>query len=56
MVELIWAPSAVRDLENVAKYIENYSPQAARMQIQKLFRRSLFIQNNPGAGRPVPEL
>ncbi len=56
MAELIWAPSAIKDINEIARYISNDSEQAAENIVQLIFDRTLILQIHPQFGKPVPEL
>ena len=56
MAELIWAPAAIKDIENIASYISKDSVQAARLQVVRFFERVEVLHNYPLIGSIVPEL
>ena len=56
MVELIWAPSAIKDIENIANFISKDSVQAAENLVQLFFEKADILTRYPKFGKPVPEL
>lgn len=56
MAELIWAPSALKDIDEIARYISNDSLQAAENMVQLFFDRTEVLQTHSQFGKPVPEL
>ena len=55
MAELRWAPSAIKDVDEIARYISIDSEQAAENIVQLFFDRSIILQTHPQFGKPVPE-
>jgi len=53
--QLIWSPSAQLDLKNIADFIAEDSPLAARRFIESLFQVVDRIADFPDSGRMVPE-
>ncbi|MEO5946472.1 MAG: type II toxin-antitoxin system RelE/ParE family toxin [Chitinophagaceae bacterium] len=56
MAELIWAPSAIKDIYSIAEYISKDSIQAAENIVELFFDKALVLVNHPAYGKPVPEL
>ncbi|MBA4196720.1 MAG: type II toxin-antitoxin system RelE/ParE family toxin [Chitinophaga sp.] len=56
MVELIWSPTAVADIENIAEYIGRDSFKAASNQVQTFVERAKILESYPLIGSIVPEL
>ncbi len=56
MAELIWAPSALVDMDNIAEFIGHDSLQGANAQINAFFDRAQILEKFPEIGRAVPEL
>ena len=56
MAELIWAPSALVDIDNIANYIAHDSIQGAKTQVASFFDKVKMLETFPEIGRLVPEL
>lgn len=56
MAELIWAPTALKDIDEIAGYISNDSLPAAENMVQLFFERAEVLIDHPHFGKPVPEL
>ena len=56
MAELIWAPSALKAIDEIAKYISKDSHSAAKNLVQSFFEQSEVLTKHPHFGKPVPEL
>jgi len=56
MAEIIWAPSALRDIKSIAEYIANDSVQAASNMVALFFESVKILQRYPLIGKPVPEI
>lgn len=56
MAELIWAPTALKDIDEIAGYISNDSLPAAENMVQLFFERAEFLIDHLHFGKPVPEL
>lgn len=56
MATVKWSEQAVKDVEDISKYIENVSFQYAREQAQTIYERAKQLEVHPLMGRPVPEL
>ena len=56
MAAVIWAPTAIHDLESIAEYIGHDSLQGAKAQVAALLDRAKVLEKFPGIGRPAPEL
>lgn len=54
MAELIWAPSSIKDIENIAGYITKDSIQAAENLVQLFFDKAEILSRYPKYGKPVP--
>jgi toxin ParE1/3/4 len=55
MVEIIWTPFALEDLQSIYDYIAKDSPYYANRFIDKLVDRVDILIDLPEAGRIVPE-
>lgn len=56
MAEIIWAPSAINDIDSIAEYIGKDSILAAANMVERFFERVEILTEFPTIGRPVPEL
>ena len=56
MAELVWAPSALADMDNIADYIAHNSVQGAKTQVASFFDKAKMLEIFPEIGRLVPEL
>lgn len=54
--DVIWTEEAVRDLEDIARYIARDSPANARRVMKRLRDRAESLRDFPERGRHVPEL
>jgi addiction module RelE/StbE family toxin len=55
MAKIIWSPKAADNLESIFEYISNDSKRYAQMVAKKIFETIELINDNPLAGRVVPE-
>ena len=56
MAQLIWAPSALKDIDLIAKYISKDSILAAENIVHLFFEKAEVLTKHPGFGKPVPEI
>jgi addiction module RelE/StbE family toxin len=56
MAEVIWAESALNDLDTIADYIALDNPAAARRLVQKIFEHVDHLQRHPRLGSKPQEL
>ena len=56
MAQLIWAPSAIKAIAEIADYISKDSVLAAENIVQLFFERVEILLRFPEYGKPVPEL
>lgn len=56
MAQLIWAPSAIKSIAEIADYISKDSVLAAENIVQLFFERAEILLRFPEYGKPVPEL
>jgi toxin ParE1/3/4 len=56
MVELIWSPRSLKDLELIFEYIKQDSIEMARAFMNELIQAATIIPDFPYSGRLVPEL
>lgn len=56
MARLIWTDPALDDLDAVAEYIALDNPTAARLLVERVFRRVRQLARFPKSGKRPPEL
>jgi toxin ParE1/3/4 len=56
MAQIVWAESALLDLNDVAEYIALDKPSAARRLVQDIFARIDLLEQAPKSGGVPPEL
>ena len=56
MVELIWTPSALNDINSIAEFIGKDSVQAAKTIVELFFEKAIILERFPLIGKRVPEL
>lgn len=56
MAQLVWAPSALKDIDIIAAYIAKDSLQAAENIVQLFFDKAQVLTDHPQYGKPVPEI
>jgi len=56
MAEVIWAPSALDDIESIAEYIGADSAEMASLFINRLIEATDRLQQFPLSGRLIPEI
>jgi toxin ParE1/3/4 len=50
MARVIWAETALRDLESIAEYIELSDPEAAKRFVRRAFEKTDQLENFPESG------
>ncbi len=53
---MIWAPSALDDVESIAAYIAKDSVEMASLCVSRLFDATDRLQEFPFSGRIIPEI
>lgn len=53
---MIWAPSALDDVESIAEYIAKDSVQMASLFVSRLFDATDRLHEFPFSGRIIPEI
>ena len=56
MAKVIWAPSALDDVESIAEYIAKDSLEMASLFVSRLFDATDRLQEFPFSGRIIPEI
>lgn len=56
MAKVIWAPSALDDVESIAEYIAKDSAEMASLFVSRLFDATDRLQEFPFSGRIIPEI
>jgi addiction module RelE/StbE family toxin len=56
MGQVIWAPSALRDIDLIAEYIARDSTEQASLFVTRLIQATDRLGEFPGSGRIIPEI
>ncbi|MBD3392997.1 MAG: type II toxin-antitoxin system RelE/ParE family toxin [Chitinivibrionales bacterium] len=56
MAKVIWAPSALDDIDAIASYIARDSVYHASLFIDRLFETADLLKEEPEIGRIIPEI
>ena len=56
MAQVIWAPSALDDVESIAEYIARDSVEMASLFVSRLFDATDRLQGFSFSGRIIPEI
>jgi plasmid stabilization system protein ParE len=56
MAKVIWAPAALRDLDSIAVYIADDSPDRAALFVSRLIEATDPLAQFPRSGRCIPEM
>ena len=56
MGKIIWAPTALKDIESIAEYIERDSPDQAALFVTRIIEMVDQLENFPLSGRVIPEI
>ena len=56
MGKVIWAPSALDDIDAIAEYIARDSPSRAALFVDRLIKATDRLQRFPYSGRVTPEI
>ncbi len=56
MAEVIWAPSALDDINSIAEYVARDSIHRASLFVKRLFESTDRLQEYPLSGRIIPEI
>lgn len=56
MVKVIWAPSALDDIDMIAEFIGRDSPENAALFTDRLLQATDRLKRNPESGRIIPEI
>ena len=55
MVNVTWSDGAIQDLDSIARYRAQDSPETAQKFVRTIFRKVDMLLNLPRSGRIVPE-
>ncbi len=55
MARVVWAETALRDLESIAEYVELDNPEAAKRLVRRAFEKTDQLENFPESG-PRPRV
>ena len=56
MADVIWAPSALDDIDSIAEYIAGDSAEVASLFVHRLMEATDRLQEFPLSGRIIPEI
>ena len=56
MGKIIWAPSALDDIESIARYIERDSVDQAALFVTRIIEMTDHLEEFPESGRVIPEI
>ena len=56
MAKIIWAPSALSDIEAIAAYIERDSVDEAALFVTRIIEMTDRLEKYPRSGRVIPEI
>ena len=56
MGKIIWAPSALKDIDSIAEYIERDSPDQAALFVTRIIEMVDQLEDFPLSGRTIPEI
>ena len=56
MGKVIWAPSALKDIDSIAEFIARDSVDQAALFVVRLFEATDRLQKFPLSGRVIPEI
>jgi len=54
-MKIIWSPLSIDRTTEIAKYIAQDNPSAAKKWVETLFERVELLKTSPQSGRVVPE-
>jgi plasmid stabilization system protein ParE len=54
-MKIIWSPLSIDRATEIAKYIAQDNPSAAKKWVKTLFDKVQFLKSSPQSGRVVPE-
>jgi toxin ParE1/3/4 len=55
MAKIVWAPSALKDIDSIANYIAADSVAAAKNMVALFFESAQILEQFPQIGKPVKE-
>ena len=56
MGQVIWSPSSLEDVDQIARYISRDSPDQAALFAERLIEATDRLQAHPRSGRMIPEI
>lgn len=56
MAEVIWSPSALQDVEDIAEFISRDSSEHAALFVERLIEKTDRLAEYPFSGRIIPEI
>lgn len=55
-VKVVWAPSALKDVDAIAQYIKKDSIDQAALFVARIIEMTDRLENFPESGRMIPEI
>ncbi|MBI5149793.1 MAG: type II toxin-antitoxin system RelE/ParE family toxin [Candidatus Omnitrophica bacterium] len=56
MGKIIWAPSALKDMESIARFIERDSIDQSSLFVTRIIEMTDRLEDFPQSGRVIPEI
>ena len=56
MPQLIWSPTALRDVERLYQFLADKNPDVARRAAKSIREGMNILRDQPAAGRPVEDM
>ena len=56
MGKIIWAPSALKDIESIARFIERDSIDQSSLFVTRIIEMTDRLEDFPQSGRVIPEI
>lgn len=56
MPQVIYAPSALRDLQRLREFLQSKSPAAAKRAAETIIKAIKILEQQPNIGRPVEDM
>ncbi len=53
-MQVIWSPAALREIENIYRYIAQFNPRAAENMVREILSAGDSLERFPYRGRAVP--
>ena len=56
MGKIVWAPSALKDIDSISEYIQRDSPDQAALFVTRIIEMVDQLEGFPLSGRVIPEI